>query len=247
MKQQYHILNGDALKIQFPKELEGELIIARECLVDGSVEGETIPDVFEIRSKFISNNYNNCTIEEYYLKTVTEFDKIKSIPKDAEINLWFEDDLFCQINLWFVIYFLNQYQKNNSIFLVRPKTHTQYGFGGFNSKELNILYQNRIKLKQLEDLTSLWKTYQNNDTSLLTNLGLKLKTNYPFILNAIEAHIERIPTKDSIGRPKQSLKQIMRDLDTDEFGKVFQEFCKRESIYGYGDLQVKRLFDELIK
>jgi hypothetical protein len=30
------------------------------------------------------------------------------------------------------------------------------------------------------------------------------------------------------------------------FGTVFQEFCKRESIYGFGDLQVKRIFDEVV-
>lgn len=35
----FHILNGDALKSQFPEQILGEKIIARECLVDGSVEG----------------------------------------------------------------------------------------------------------------------------------------------------------------------------------------------------------------
>jgi hypothetical protein len=37
----------------------------------------------------------------------------------------------------------------------------------------------------------------------------------------------------------------MEDLETDEFGPVFKEFNKRESIYGFGDLQVKRIFDEI--
>ncbi|GJM35445.1 MAG: hypothetical protein DHS20C18_44460 [Saprospiraceae bacterium] len=41
-EKQYHILNGDSLKEQFPENIQGEIIIARECLVDGSVKGRTL-------------------------------------------------------------------------------------------------------------------------------------------------------------------------------------------------------------
>ena len=73
----------------------------------------------------------------------------------------------------------------------------------------------------------------------------ELENKYPFILPAVEAHIERIVTTGNIGRPTQSLIAIMKELETEEFGPVFKEFNKRESIYGFGDLQVKRLFDEI--
>jgi hypothetical protein len=72
-----------------------------------------------------------------------------------------------------------------------------------------------------------------------------MKTQYPFILTAVKAHTDRIPTEGNLGRPSQSLIQIMKELETDEFEPVFKEFSKRESIYGFGDLQVKRLFDEV--
>jgi hypothetical protein len=42
----YHILNGDALKGQFPSEIPGQLIVARECLVDGDVSGESLSEFF---------------------------------------------------------------------------------------------------------------------------------------------------------------------------------------------------------
>ena len=44
-----------------------------------------------------------------------------------------------------------------------------------------------------------------------------------------------------------SLIQIIKELKTEEFGPVFKEFNKRESIYGFGDLQVKRLFNQIKK
>ena len=39
----------------------------------------------------------------------------------------------------------------------------------------------------------------------------------------------------------------MKELETEEFEPVFYEFCKRESIYGFGDLQVKKLIREIKK
>ena len=38
----------------------------------------------------------------------------------------------------------------------------------------------------------------------------------------------------------------MEEYGTEEFAVVFQEFCRRESRYGYGDLQVKRIFDQVL-
>jgi hypothetical protein len=58
--------------------------------------------------------------------------------------------------------------------------------------------------------------------------------------------LDSVRTKDSLGRPMNSLIGIIKDLHTTEFRPVFKEFCTREGIYGFGDLQVKRLFDEII-
>ena len=38
-RKQYHILNGDSLKDQFPNKINGDIIITRECFVDGDVKG----------------------------------------------------------------------------------------------------------------------------------------------------------------------------------------------------------------
>ncbi len=34
MKKQYHVLNRDALFEQFPKSIDGNLVLVRECLVE---------------------------------------------------------------------------------------------------------------------------------------------------------------------------------------------------------------------
>ena len=245
MRKQYHILNGDSLKEQFPENIQGEIIVTRECLVDGNVKGNNLAELFHSRAQFISRNYKGYKEQDYYKKTVPEFQKIQSITDDADINLWFEDDLFCQVNFWFTINLLNQSHKNNPTFLIRPKKHSQFGFGGLNKLELVSVYENRALLTDIDKLANLWELYKNDDTENLLKTARDFENRYPFILNAVKAHSERIPTEGSLGKPSQSILQIMKDLKTEEFEPVFREFCKRESIYGFGDLQVKRLFDEI--
>jgi len=247
MRKQYHILNGDSLKEQFPESIQGEIIVTRECLVDGSVKGKNLTEFFKTRAEFISSNYVGYNKHDYFEKTVPEFQKMQNISDDSDINLWFEDDLFCQVNFWFVINLLNKSHSNIQFFLIRPKSHSQYGFGGLNKSELISIFENRLELTELDKLARLWDYYRINDTKKLIESSKHLKNTYPFIFAAVEAHIERIPTDGELGRPSQSLLQIMKELETDEFEPVFNEFNKRESIYGFGDFQVKRIFDELKK
>ena len=247
MAKQYHILNGDALKDRFPESIPGERIVTRECLIDGDVCGETLDQLFSIRAAFLNKNYGDPE-RFYYDHVVTEFQKIQLIESDSEVNLWFEDDLFCQVNFWFVAHLLHQSgHQSNRVFLVRPKPHTKYSFAGLSNDELLEIHHNRIPLKDLAQIAELWIHYQKNDLNSLSESASRLSEKFPFIQAAVKAHIDRIPTKDNPGRIVRSVIQIMEDLGTQNFGKVFQEFCKREAIYGLGDLQVKRLFEKVLE
>lgn len=247
MKQTYHILNGDALREQLPKELAGDIIVARECLADGPVSAGSLKELFAVRAEFIATAYAGYSKAGYYEQTVPELEKIRQLPENAEVNLWFEDDLFCQVNLWFVLHLLKESGRSYSIFLIRPKPESTYGFGDMSSGELTTAFHHRsvIPLSDLQILGRLWQHYQREEHEALLRIGRQLSKSYPFLLPAIEAHTERLPDADTLGRPKQSLLRIMEELETEEFAPVFREFCRRETIYGFGDLQVKRLLDEI--
>jgi len=246
MEEQYHILNGDALKKIFPEDIQGKAFVCRECLVEGSVQVYNPGEIFIARAEFISTRYKEFSKDDYFKKTVSEFDKINAIPQDAEINLWFEDDLFCQVNFWFIAYLLNRQRRNYSIYLVRPKHGCEYNFGGMSRPDLVTAFQKRIRLSKVEKFSELWKRYRDNDCEKMLEIANSLKRRYPFLIHAVKAHIDRIPKKGYPGRPYQSIKKIMAELQTQEFGIVFREFCKREAIYGFGDLQIKQIVDEII-
>ncbi|NEQ49149.1 MAG: DUF1835 domain-containing protein [Leptolyngbya sp. SIO3F4] len=247
MEKHYHILNGDALKEQFPEALSGERIVASECLVDGDVQGDTLEAFFETRAKFISDFYGDYSREDYYRDSATEFEKIQGIPTGSSVYLWFEDDLFCQVNAWFVSHLLLHFVPDSTVFLIRPQVHTPYGFGGLSASELEQAFADRVRISDLAPFARLWEAYRVQDLETLKETARSLEAEFPFIPTAVEAHIARIPTDTHPGRPTQALLEIMQELQTEEFGPVFRAFHQRESIYGFGDLQVKRLFDALKK
>ncbi|MEM9337796.1 MAG: hypothetical protein AAGA66_03655 [Bacteroidota bacterium] len=72
MNNPYHILNGDALKQHFPKKIQGEIIVMRECFVEGPVAAKTPDELYAKRALFLSET-------EYYERVAGEFTKILRI------------------------------------------------------------------------------------------------------------------------------------------------------------------------
>jgi hypothetical protein len=247
MTKKYHILNGSSLKEQFPISLAGEIIVAKECLADGTVDGENLDDLFTNRAGFISRHYDGYTKRDYYKKTVPEFNKIQAIPQQSEINLWFEHDLFCQVNFWFVSYMLCKNNMPYIINFVSPLPGHEYSFGSMTEPELIKAFETKIVITKTEinQLSTLWKTYQKNNFDNMLKTAKSLNQKHPFLLPAINAHIDRLPKHGTLGRIEQSILKIMADLNTNDFDIVFKEFNKRDPIYGFGDLQIKRLFEKI--
>lgn len=244
----YHILNGDALRSQLEGKINGQLIVARECLVDGPVSSTDLPTFYEERAQFLSTAYGDSNPSKYYDQVVPQFEKLRKLEAGAEVNLWFEEDLFCQVNCWFVLHLLKQAGVDIQLAWVLPTVDIRYGFGGMTEADLLKAYENRKTLSKttFAQLSRLWSLYQKNEIEAMLEVVAPLHKAFPFLSTAIQAHRDRLPQANSLGRPKQALLKIMQELDTREFGPVFRAFHQQESIYGFGDLQVKRMFDELV-
>lgn len=238
----YHILNGDALKDQFPAAIEGEIIVTREAMVDGPVQAKPLDELFQLREKYMLETYG---LNDYAEITIPEISRITDI-KGGEVNLWFEDDLFCQINLWFVCNLI--YQKDIQVYLVRPNTSLEYGFAGLNKEGLAKAHLEKQQMTRINvnQFALLWFGYRTNDIERLLKLGVQVHANFPFVMKAIEAHFDRLPDGSTPGLPERLIRQIIKEKATQDFGIVFKEFNRRAPIYGYGDLQVRRIFDQVL-
>ncbi|MCS5488854.1 DUF1835 domain-containing protein [Algoriphagus limi] len=238
-----HILNGDALFEHFPKGITGEKIIFRECLLDGPVNGKSEEEFWQLRKEFIQSDFGQNTDYDSYSKA--EILKIKEITSHTEVFLWFEEDLFCQVNLWKAIDLLSAVK--DEAFLVTPGSEHPYSFATLDTEGLIERFYSPIQL-QREDFylfAELWTHFQKAEVFEAIQLAEKFKLKFPFLLPAVEAWRDMVPLGDFPGKPVQTLKDIQKEFQTDDFGVIFREFQKRLPIYGMGDLQVKRLWDEI--
>ena len=245
----YNILNGDSLAHSFPDaKIEGDIIVMREALIDGDLPGNNLNDFWESRAK-----YHHSTEAQYYSNVVKEFEKIINAPNNAEFNLWFEYDLFCQVNMWFVISMINSLLIKKKVYAVNTtyldKTSKQFwnGFGPANSSELLICFAARIPLNDndLQFGQDLWAAYKSGNLDELTRLATKQSSAFPYLQEVVKAHVDRFPKDGTKGRPEKVIEDIIKNISSD-FHTVFEEFWNRESIYGFGDIQLKRLYDKVM-
>lgn len=239
-----HILPGDSLAESFPKSIGGDQIICRECLIVGDLEGETLEEFWQTRAAFIKSEYDD---ENYFAKTVSEFEKLKNLEPQTEINLWFEYELFCQINLWFCLHLLQeQGLRNMSIVYPIHKNSKDIwsGFGRFNENDLENCFANKKKLSEndIEFGAKLWFAYQINDLDSLQKLSKIESAAFPTIYEVCTAEIDR----KKHHRVENSLREIMAD-GADTFAEVFAQFQKKEGVYGFGDSQLKKIYDSIIQ
>lgn len=245
----YHILNGDGLAYQIQHtSLQGEFIICRECLIEGNLAGDSFEELMHNRANYISEGFGD-TVDHYFQSVVPEFEKIIQISGPAEICLWFEDDLFCQTNMWFVLSLLAS-KPGLTIFRIFPialeeEDHWR-GFGLSDSRRLEQAYDRKIVFTETALLLgqNLWHAYQSQDFETLTRLSSTPSDCFRFLEEVCQAHIDRFPTDGKISRPVNTVSEILQSGIT-EFGPLFREFSKREGIYGLGDAQVKRYYDLL--
>src|ERR1700712_1762731 len=116
-----HILNGDSTLYSFKETgLDGDTMVWREVLSEGPLEEDISSGSFwRARSEWISKGFGE-TPDGYREKMVNQLSKL-SEPYD-EINLWFEFDLHCQVNLLGAMNYLKQQADLSSpaIYLVCP-------------------------------------------------------------------------------------------------------------------------------
>lgn len=218
----YHILNGDALLEKFPKEVPGERIIFRECLIDGPVNPTPTQELWQVREAFIQENYFANQKVDYRKNSYEEILKIKSIPDDAKIYLWFEEDLFCQVNLWFILNFLKSHPAE--VYLILPYPDSPYHFSTLSSKDLEVSFLEKshsLSPKEREVLGNLWLHFQNEDVFEALKIAQLFTERFPFIKPAVEAWRDMIPVGNYPGKPKSVLLDISKKINTRDFERIF--------------------------
>jgi len=243
----FHILNGDALAAEFPIEgIQGETIVIREAFIDGPVSTVYDDAYWELRKQYIQNNYDEIP-STYDLHVKPALDKLQRITSDDEIFLWFEDDLFCQCNMWFAVdYISRQSQPTCYRVFPDPDTVTWMGFGRRNKNDLIRYFSEAVSLdtEDVSHIRNLWNAFVHADNPALLMLSEKSCHAIRFQKAVIKAQADRAHNSPELSRPHKALSALIQNGDL-SFYQVFEKFARQEGIYGFGDSQVRNMLKEL--
>lgn len=236
----YHVLPGDSLASEFAKtEIDGEVVVCRECLVVGDVSGTTLDEFWDRRANFIALEYGGDPIE-YQENVAYELERLIGLSADDEVNLWFEYELFCQANMWFCLDLLKS--SDAQIYRVEPLNASPddvwKGFGKLSIDDLANCFEARTKFsaEDIETGSRLWNAFRRRDADEIKSIGEYRSPCFPFLKEACEAAAEIDSKPLEIVRELKSLG--LKNIET-----LFPEFQKRAGVYGFGDSQVERLLE----
>ena len=223
----YHILNGDELAKNF--NLDGEIIICREILIEGDLKAENLEDFWRHRAEFIKKTF----ADDAYVETVkSEFAKLNHLNPGDEVNFWFGNEAFCQVNLWFCISLV--IDKNASFYRVFPDSNDWNC--SFDAIEKQFESRQGLTIADLQLSKQLWQAFCFNDFERLKYLS---ETDSPCFIRLNEVG-QALIEKD--WKPKEILSEITNSGEND-FGKIVFRFQEKAGIYGFGDLQVAHLLE----
>ena len=237
-----HVLPGDSLVEEFNKTgINGDLVICRECLVVGPVDAADTQEFWDARAHFILNEYGEDEIT-FHERVADELEKLRDVEAGYEVNLWFEYELFCSVNMWFCISLLRD--TGADVYRVEPVTLSPEdrwkGFGRVEARDLSKCFGSRKQLTadDIELGSDLWEAYRTGDTAAMKELAARSSDRFPYLDEVVEA------ASDQTSVPRKILADIKREGIT-EFENIFPEFTRRAGVYGFGDLQVQRLLDQI--
>jgi hypothetical protein len=240
-----HIHNGDSsANIAKTSSLQGEHFAWRESLITGPTPAHVSGDEWRsVRARHLSEAYG-VDLQECERGLLDQEQKLSSFEEHDEVVLWFEHDLFCQINLLYLLnWFAQQDTGNTKLSLICigefPGKENFRGLGELNAEQMASLFPDRqqVTSAQFKLAERAWDAYCSPDPAEIEKFLKSDTTPLSFLSPAIQAHLLRFPsTKNGLGSiENRGLELIHGGLKT--FVDVFSRFGDAAPVYGLGDAQ----------
>lgn len=251
-----HVLNGDSsVELLKKSGLEGEIAVWRELLCEGPLDKDFASDNFWLKRYAYFKEELGVEKLEYFDKTIKEILKIEDLSQYSEVVLWFEFDLFCQINLLAACsYLLENFNKEVKLSLVcvgkvKGKERLQ-SLSNFTSEEFVHLYKNKLNLSKsnLIFADECWKLYVENDNEKLKNFKFR-KPKFEYLQLAIDQHLKRFPSENGLNEIDTKILEIIKEnsYSNNEIITALLVWQSKHTVYGFADLQYQNYLKKLKK
>jgi hypothetical protein len=238
-----HILNGDStLGILEQTELPGTHLVWREALMSGPAPATSSQDEWiEIRARHLADAYD-VDANESLAALKSQYAELEKFAEHDEIVLWFEFDMFCQLNLIYLLDWFAQREIGKTrleLLCMAPRLDGKRGLGELEPAELAELFatRERVGVAHFETASRAWQAYSSSDPRRLEEcLDIDLSA-LPFLRDALLCHLRRFPSVvNGLSLIEQ---QVLETIDDGEksFAELFTGFGRTAPLYGMGDAQ----------
>ncbi|WP_299522585.1 DUF1835 domain-containing protein [uncultured Lutibacter sp.] len=257
MSKTIHVLNGDSTaKILEKSKIKGDIVVWREMLCEGPLHKNVGSDEFWL------NRYSYFETEigvdrlEYYDKTIKEIVKLEDLAGYNNVVLWFEFDLFCQVNLLALCtYLLANYVKKSNYYLVctgKDEVEQQLqSLSDYSPSEFETLFNTKIALSKanLEFAKESWELYVENDFNTLKEFNFNQNSKFQYLQLAMDQHLNRFPASNGLNQISTKILEIINSNLFSEKEIVINLLIwqQKETVYGFGDLQYFQYLNKLEK
>lgn len=242
-----HVLNGDSTaQILEKSKIKGDVVVWREMLCEGLLHKNVGSDEFWL------NRYSYFETEigvprlEYYDKTIKEIVKLEDVSSYNEVVLWFEFDLFCQVNLLALCtYLFDNYVKKANYYLVctgyKKGEEELQSLSDYSPLEFKTLFDTKIALSKtnLEFAKESWELYVENDFNKLKEFNFNQNSKFKYLQVAINQHLQRFPSKNGLNQIENKILEIINsnEFSEKEIVKNLLIWQQKETVFGFGDVQ----------
>ena len=249
-----HITNGDSTTNYLKKlNFQGDFITWREMLCEGKTSTDVGSEHFwKTRFDFLKQSYK-ITKKQFIDLTLKEYRNLCNHKSQEEIVLWFEYDLFCQINMIAVISWLKRFRKGRKISLVcsgEVKGSSKLlGLSELTEKQLQELYQNKteLTLDDIEYADYVWQLYCSDNPIKLQNVyQYQQNTTFKYLVDSLLVHLQRFPSiGNGLNSIENSILDIAASLPLNSQDELILNLLQQENQYGFGDIQYKKQVNDL--
>lgn len=253
MSSQLHITNGDSFTETLKKlRIKGDVITWREMLCEGKTETNVGSEAFwKTRFDFLHKNYN-VSKSWFVEKTLKEYRSLCNHKQEDEIILWFEYDLFCQINMLAVISWLKTHRRHVQISMVcsgyEDDTNKLYGLNELDRDQLLRLYEKRMELNQddIEYADYVWQLYCSDNPIRLENLVENDHYQFQYLGDSIKTHLKRFPTiSNGLNEIENRVIEVAAKEKFTSKKALLEFLISNQGWYGFGDSQYERILKNI--
>ncbi|SDQ74238.1 DUF1835 domain-containing protein [Flagellimonas zhangzhouensis] len=248
-----HITNGDNFTSKLQAlDLKGDVITWREMLCEGKTLCNVGSESFwKTRFEFLNKNYK-VSKSWFVEKTLKEYRSLCNHKQEDQIVLWFEYDLFCQINMLAVISWLKTHRRHAEISLVcsgkEDESDKMYGLNELSDEKLLELYKNKTVLSQddIEYADYIWQLYCSDNPIRLENQIANNDFQFEYLSDALKTHLKRFPTiKNGLNELENHVLEMALEKKPKSKKELMGELITNQGFYGFGDSQYERIISSI--